>query len=60
MGYSFGGVRPATQSRLSLSFAPPGLANLTCLPMAYAMGCILSPLRGLEQVIPSLYQRQLM
>src|ERR1043166_2183614 len=34
------------QTRMGLSFAPLGLSQLSCLPTACAVGCILSPLRG--------------
>jgi hypothetical protein len=32
--------------RENQSFAPPGLVGLRLLPAGYAVGCILTPLRG--------------
>src|ERR1700684_1597339 len=37
--------------RENQSFAPPGLVGLRLLPTAYAMGCILTPLRGYKLTV---------
>ena len=41
----------------SFSFAPSGLADFRPPPTAYAVGCILSPLRGLERAVSSTVSR---
>jgi len=40
------GERKTSRAHSEASFAPLGLVNSTVRPTAYAVGCILTPLRG--------------